>query len=170
MNKEKGSKIIKPDDGGDEMFCHVRDVKDGESEVSMEGNTAKRKVSYDGMLATSLTQTAKQSFEPQARSSTLRDDDIKELVSASNRAGALFSTSPMATPRHCVETESLIPRGVAEEERRGKLGMDSAREVLASRGVGHETTQRRRSGTSRCDFLEVGQTSKQVKSHTAVDA
>ena len=33
-----------------------------------------------------------------------------------------------------------IPRCVAQEERRGKLGMDST-EVLASRGVGHETTR-----------------------------
>ena len=39
----------------------------------------------------------------------------------------------------------------------------SAREVLASRGVGHEKTRRRDSGTSGCDFENVD-SFKQVKS------
>ena len=59
------------------------------------------------------------------------------------RSRGVFSTSPKAKPRQCVQTESFIPRGVAEHERRGKLGMYSARKVLASRGVGHGTTRRR---------------------------
>ena len=38
----EGSEFIKPDDGGDEMFCHVRDPKHGEGEVD-EGNIARPK-------------------------------------------------------------------------------------------------------------------------------
>ena len=43
-----------------------------------------------------------------------------------------FSTRPKATPRHRVQTESFIPKGVAGHKQRGLLGMDSARKVLAS--------------------------------------
>ena len=55
-----------PDEGGDEVLSHERDLKDGEGSDD-EGHTAKPKVSSDDMLAPSLTQTAKQSCEPQAR-------------------------------------------------------------------------------------------------------
>ena len=58
-NKEKGSKIIEPDDGGDDVFCHVRDPKDGEGRDD-NGDITKPKVFSKDMLATSLTQTAKQ--------------------------------------------------------------------------------------------------------------
>ena len=49
--------------GGEEVLSHERDVKDGEGSDD-EGHTAKLKVSYDDMLAASLTLTAKQSCEP----------------------------------------------------------------------------------------------------------
>ena len=41
-NKENGSNIVKSDDGGDGVFGHVRDLKDGEGSVD-GGNTAKPK-------------------------------------------------------------------------------------------------------------------------------
>ena len=63
--------IIQPNDGGDDVFCNVRGLKDGEGSV-YEGNTAKPKVSFDEMLATSLTRTAKQRCEPQARAAASR--------------------------------------------------------------------------------------------------
>ena len=70
-NKEKGSKIIKPDDGRDTVSCDVRVPKNGEGKVD-EGNTAKPKVFCEDVLATSLSQTPKQSCEPQARPAAAR--------------------------------------------------------------------------------------------------
>mmetsp|Transcript_39400 Transcript_39400/g.104478 ORF Transcript_39400/g.104478 Transcript_39400/m.104478 type:complete len:138 (-) Transcript_39400:293-706(-) len=45
-NKEKGFGFIQPEDGGDDVFCHVTGLKDGEGSVH-EGDTVKFKVSYD---------------------------------------------------------------------------------------------------------------------------
>ena len=118
------------------------------------GKTAKRKVSHDDMLATSLTQTAKQSCEPQARAAVRCMMTRHGYGRRSLRCQS--TVTPKATPRHSVQTESFIPQCVAEQERRGKLGMDSAREVLSRHRVGHKTTQRRRSGTSRSDSENLG--------------
>ena len=96
-NKVNGSKIIKPDDGGDDVVCHVRDLKNGEGKVA-EGKTAKAKVFCDDMLATSLTQMAKQGCEPQARPAAARCMMAKCGIYRGCRS--VFSTSPTATPRH----------------------------------------------------------------------
>ena len=49
----------------------MRDKQNGEGKVD-EGSTAKPKVFYEDMLATSLTQTAKQSGERQTRPAAAR--------------------------------------------------------------------------------------------------
>ena len=152
-SKEKGFRFIQPAGGGEDVFFHVRVLKDGEGSVDA-GNTAKSKISYDGMLAPSLTQTAKQSCESQARASAARSMMTRSgycrgsrryqstLVSGSNRAGA--PTRPRRK-RHqdteCRQSRSSHKK-VAGHVQRGMLGMDSAPKVLASRGVGHKTTRR----------------------------
>ena len=100
-NKEKGFRITQPDDGGDEVFCHEKDLKDGEGSGD-EGNTAQPKVSSDDMPEPSLTQTAKQSCEPQARTAaaarcmmTRGGSGVRKQPSRS-----VFWASPKATPRH----------------------------------------------------------------------
>merc|ERR1712136_559199 len=41
-----GFGFIQPEDGGDDVFCHVTGLKDGEGSVD-EGDTVRFKVSYD---------------------------------------------------------------------------------------------------------------------------
>ena len=150
---EGSSKIIKPDDGVYDVFCHVgshvRSVAGGEGQV--DGNTGWPSVFSEDMLATSLTLTAKQSCKPQARAAAARCmltrcGYCRGVTSISKHSGVMKQSS-----RSVFFTESdintlsaqgsFIPRGVAEIERRGKLGMGSARSVLASRGAGHETAR-----------------------------
>eukprot|EP00441_Pelagodinium_beii_P046562 CAMPEP_0197622610 /NCGR_PEP_ID=MMETSP1338-20131121/2842_1 /TAXON_ID=43686 ORGANISM="Pelagodinium beii, Strain RCC1491" /NCGR_SAMPLE_ID=MMETSP1338 /ASSEMBLY_ACC=CAM_ASM_000754 /LENGTH=102 /DNA_ID=CAMNT_0043192353 /DNA_START=77 /DNA_END=385 /DNA_ORIENTATION=+ len=45
-NSEKGFGFIRPEDGGDDYFCHVTGLLDGEGSVR-EGDTVKFKVEYD---------------------------------------------------------------------------------------------------------------------------
>ena len=143
-SKEKGFRFIQPDGGGEDVFFHVRVLKDGEGSVDA-GNTAKSKISYDGMLAPSLTQTAKQSCESQARASAARSTMTRSgycrgsrryqitLVSGSNRAGA--PTRPRRKRHQDTECrQSRSSHKVAGHVQRGMLGMDSAPKDLGSRG------------------------------------
>eukprot|EP00408_Alexandrium_pacificum_P027128 CAMPEP_0171184472 /NCGR_PEP_ID=MMETSP0790-20130122/15806_1 /TAXON_ID=2925 /ORGANISM="Alexandrium catenella, Strain OF101" /LENGTH=79 /DNA_ID=CAMNT_0011649469 /DNA_START=10 /DNA_END=246 /DNA_ORIENTATION=- len=43
---EKGFGFIKPDDGGDDVFCHAKDLADGEGSVQ-EGDKCRYKIAYD---------------------------------------------------------------------------------------------------------------------------
>jgi len=45
-NQEKGFGFIRPDDGGEDFFCHVTGLLDGEGSVE-EGDAVKFKVEYD---------------------------------------------------------------------------------------------------------------------------
>ena len=101
LEQGEGFRITQPDDGGDEVFCHEKDLKDGEGSGD-EGNTAQPKVSSDDMPEPSLTQTAKQSCEPQARTAaaarcmmTRGGSGVRKQPSRS-----VFWASPKATPRH----------------------------------------------------------------------
>ena len=46
FNDEKGFGFIQPDDGGEDLFCHVRELLDGEGSVR-EGDTVDFKLDYD---------------------------------------------------------------------------------------------------------------------------
>eukprot|EP00440_Ansanella_granifera_P072752 gb/GFBE01078952.1/.p1 GENE.gb/GFBE01078952.1/~~gb/GFBE01078952.1/.p1 ORF type:complete len:161 (+),score=40.14 gb/GFBE01078952.1/:1-483(+) len=45
-NSEKGFGFIRPEDGGDDCFCHVTGLLDGEGSVQ-EGDTVKFRLEYD---------------------------------------------------------------------------------------------------------------------------
>ena len=75
--RRRVSDSSQPDGGGEDVFFHVRVLKDGEGSVDA-GNTEMSKISYGGMLAPSLTQTdAKQRLRAASSSisRTLHDDE-----------------------------------------------------------------------------------------------
>jgi cold shock CspA family protein len=45
-NMDRGFGFIAPDDGGADLFCHVRSLKDGEGSVR-DGDTVEFKIEYD---------------------------------------------------------------------------------------------------------------------------
>ena len=111
------SSSVKPDDGGDDVFCHVGDPKHGGGDID-EGNAAKPKVFSEDMLGTCLTQTAKQSCEPSARPAAVRcmmagrgidrgSPRCQTPVPSNNRAGA--SSRPRRKRREDTECSRKHP-------------------------------------------------------------
>ena len=89
------SKGAKPDDGGDEMFCHVRDPKHGEGDVA-EGNAAKPTKSS---TTSSSTHTRWPHLSLRRRSRVLATwRDVETAVDH-------LVVKALATPRHRVQPQ-----------------------------------------------------------------
>ena len=120
---------------------------DGEGSMD-HGNTAKPKVSSDSEAE--MRAASSGSF------GALHDDETRIrpwIISISKHSGVRRAGAPSRPRRQRHQDTEWF-----------KLGMDSAREVLASRGVGRKTTRRRGSGTSRSDSENVGRRSRSRES------
>ena len=173
--KEKGSKIITLDDGGDGVFCHVKDPRNGEGKAD-EGNTAKSKVFCKGMSATSLTQMTKQSCEPQAPPAAARCMMARRGI----ERGSPRCHQEATEQGRLLDLAERVHQDTECRQNRSSHEASWNKNDVASREwtqhekcwraeVGHKTTRRETSETSRCDSENVD-TFKQAKSHSAMDA
>merc|ERR1739848_880231 len=64
-NSDKGFGFIKPSDGGDDLFCHVSDLIDGEGSV-YEGDKVRYKVKFDERNAKIVRQWLRSLVEAEA--------------------------------------------------------------------------------------------------------
>ena len=179
-NKEKGSKIIEPDDGGDDVFCHVRDPKDGEGRDD-NGDITKPKVFLQGHVGHISHSDSEAGLRVTSSTSSMLHDGERRgnsrgslrcrctPVSRSNGAGA------SSRPRRKRNQDSVCRQSRSFHEALQNMSDVASWECTqhgkcwraVESGTGrHEEEDRR---TSRCDSENVD-TFKQVKSLSARDA
>ena len=179
-SKEKGAKIIKPDDGGDDVFCHVRDPMNGEVKV-VEGNTAGPKsftrTCCPHPFLRRPSSVASHKPDQQQHAAWWRDVEStvgssrcrSKPVSRSNRAGA--SSRPRRKRHQDTECRQNRFSHEASQNKNDEASGEWTEHgkcwrAAASGTRRHEEGDRGHPGV----IPRTWQTFNQVKSHSAVDA